>query len=205
MTEYLQERMRNIKLYRYFLEDDPSLPGWRRFWPADPRFPITVTCPPGSSPWYNFERSHHLVLETDSGFTVQRQSPIQQDLGSFMKQWAERRLDDRRRLGNSPFASEQERAPYKESYKYHIVDRGGDMAVVGEAGYAFTAPRVVFTTRSRQIAADWVFFARRGVDECWTILRGADKLIEEDFRQVLASFRWLNDEYFRSLPAVPGS
>jgi hypothetical protein len=108
-------------------------------------------------------------------------------------------------MSDSRWHSEEDRAPYKDAYKYRIVDRGPDLAVISDQ--AFRAPRIIFTKRSGlfgagsgEVVADWVFFARRGIDEVWAILRDARKLDAGDFKAVLASFRWLNDEYFRSPP-----
>lgn len=194
-----QDRAKNIKYNGYFVEDERSLPGWRRFWSADIRFPITIACPPGSGPYLNREDSQHLILETESGFTVQRRYPVHEDVVSFMENWAERWLDQRRQLSDSPFASEADRAPYKDAYKYRIVDRGPDQAVVSDQ--AFRAPRIIFTRRaglfgasSGEVVADWVFFARRAINEVWAILRDARELDEDDFQAILASFRWLNDD-----------
>ena len=208
-----EDRARNIRQWRYYVDDDRSLPtGWRRFWSADVHFPITIGCPPGSSPYYNRDRMHKdphlLLLETNAGFTVTRQYPIHADPVSFVKTWVETWLNTRRQLSDPRWSSELDRAGYKDAYKYRIIDRGSELAIVGAHGYAFKAPCVIFTKRSGlfgtgsgEVTEEWVFFSRRGIDEVWAIIRDAREIDEDDFKVVLASFRWLNDEYFRSLPA----
>lgn len=109
--------------------------------------------------------------------------------------------------GHPRWFSESDREPYKDAYKYRIIERDSEMAIVGERGHAFKASRVVFTKRSgffgfgsSEVAAEWVFFSRRGIDEIWTVIRDVGELGEDDFKVVLSSFRWLNNDYFRSLP-----
>lgn len=109
--------------------------------------------------------------------------------------------------GHPRWFSESDREPYKDAYKYRIIERDSEMAIVGERGHAFKASRVVFTKRSgffgfgsSEVAAEWVFFSRRGIDGIWTVIRDVGELGEDDFNVVLSSFRWLNNDYFRSLP-----
>jgi hypothetical protein len=124
-----------------------------------------------------------------------------------MKNWAESWLDTRRQLADGARWAGEEPGKYKGDYKYRIIDGGSGLATLGAQEYASKARRIIFTKRvglfgsgSGEAVADRVFFVRRGTNEAWVIIRDATELDEDDFRIVLSSFRWLNDDYFRSLP-----
>jgi len=97
--------------------------------------------------------------------------------------------------------------------KWWVEDR-----VVGERERPFEAKSLVWQTPSGEYGGEWVFFLRfRGggmwtcsatkldsgalLPELWTIYNNS---LERDTLNVcISSFRWLSEEFFRSLPAHP--
>ncbi len=91
--------------------------------------------------------------------------------------------------------------------------------IVGEKEQSIEAKRLVWQTPSGQYGGEWVFFLRARqagiwslytnfkpkvlyvLPELWTIYNSF--LGEEDFNMFLSSFRLLNVDFFRSLPARP--
>lgn len=207
MLEDKARRAKSIRQWGYFQEYNTPSSGWTRFWSGDARFPISIAFP-GPGAYLVRDDPSHLILDTESGFTVNRRYPVREDTISFMKNWAENWLDTRRKLADGARWAGEDPGKYKGDYKYRIVDSGSGLSTLGAQEYASKARRIVFTRRvsllgrgTGEVVGEWVFFARRGIDEVWAIIRNVKEIDEDDFKVALSSFRWLNDDYFRSLPS----
>jgi hypothetical protein len=168
MLEDKAQIARNIRQWGYFQEYNIPSPGWTRFWSGDTRFPITIVFPDNGC-YLERNNPSHLVLETETGFTVQRRYPVHEDAASFMKNWAENWLNTRRQLADGAKWAGEDPGKYKGDYKYRIIDSGSGLAALGAQEYASKARRIIFTRRvgllgsgSGDVVADW--FSSSGVE-----------------------------------------
>lgn len=199
----------NIKHRRCFLQDDPDIRGYRRFFSADPRFPISVSCPQWLGPYYDFNKAQYLKVGFSSGsdevFTVAREDLAMSAAGGD-------RLAAAVVAGRSDLFDLLERsmAEKQQLYRRHgfglnigsykVTKKEAEFVPVGASG--LRAPRAIWYTPSKQLGGEWVFFQSRRPSVLWMIIWNADEDYDESvFRQVLASFRWLDEAFFRSLPA----
>jgi hypothetical protein len=177
------------------LREDPALPGFRRFFSADPRFPISIAYPAGHEPFYDFNRPDDLAAEFHDCFTLTCQD-IRLDARSInLVRYVKEDFERRQRLMESAnrFAGERLFSPGRLVKVYH---KGNETVVVGSGLGAFRAPRLVWDT------GEMSFFPGPPRRSClWSVRRIFGEIGDADFATVLASLAWLPPEWFDRLPA----
>jgi len=214
------EKIQSIKSWRSFTEAS-SIQGFKQFVSADRRFPIRISYPERISFFYDFNREEYLHVDWDDGrsvFGISRQNLARsaqrgdrdvklllqgkKDVSQFMQEDFAQRHADAVLLGM-----------HSNRRKWGIEDR-----VVGERERPFAAKSLLWQNQAGEYGGEWAFFLRfrRGgtwscsaakldpdtlLPELWTIYNNS--LERETFKACLSSFGWLNEEFFRSLPAQP--
>jgi hypothetical protein len=214
------EKIQSIKSWRSFTEAS-SMPGFKQFVSADRRFPIRISYPERISFFYDFNREEYLHVDWDNGrsvFGISRQNLARsaqrgdrdvklllqgkKDLSQFMQEDFAQRHADAVSLGM-----------HSDRRTWWIEDR-----MVGERAQPFAAKSLVWQNSSGAYGGEWTFFLRfrRGgnwscsatkldagtlLPELWTIYNNS--LERELFNACLSSICWLNEEFFRTLPARP--
>jgi hypothetical protein len=212
------EKIQSIKSWRSFTEAS-SISGFKQFVSADRRFPLSISYPEDIGHFYDFNREEYLHVDWDDGrsvFGISRQNLARsaqrgdrdvklllqgkKDLLQFMQEDFAQHHADAVSLGM-----------HSDRRKWWIEDR-----VVGEREQPFAAKSLVWQNPSGEYGGEWTFFLRfrRGgtwscsatkldpgtlLPELWTIYNNS--LEREAFNVCLSSFRWLNEEFFRLLPA----
>jgi len=215
------DKIRAIKSRRCFTELSP-LPGFKRFVSADRRFPVSVSYPRELGFVYHFSDERNLYVDWDvskgslgishENFGMSAQDGNRgaslvlqgkEDISQFMLDDFTRREAQALMVGVGQYLHK----PWLEN------------KIVGEREQPIEAKRLVWQTPSGQYGGEWVFFLRARqagiwfpytnfkprvlyvLPEIWTIYNSF--LGEEDFNMFLSSFRLLNVDFFRSLPARP--
>ncbi|MFT4038542.1 MAG: hypothetical protein QM692_10210 [Thermomicrobiales bacterium] len=199
----------NIRYRRCFTQHDPEIPGYHRFYSADKRFPISISCPQWLGPYYDFNREHYLKVEfsssSDMVLTVAREDLAVSAANGDRRAAAVAagRLDLFDLMERSMAEKQQLYRKHglgQEIRSYRVTKKSADFVPVGATG--LRAPRATWYTPSKELGGEWVFFQSRRPSVLWMIIWQAnDRYDESDFRQILSSFRWEDEAFFQSLPA----
>jgi hypothetical protein len=208
-----------IRSWKAFWEPT-VIPEFRRFYSADRRFPISVLYPERLSFFYDLNRDMELnvewhgdengefgIIREHLGASAQQGDELAQqvllgkkDLSAFMQESFARNYADYRAIG------EAGRTPRSK-----IGDR-----IIGEGRSALHVKRLVWYTPNGDYAGEWTSFIharfsgqpkifvskvdpRAQQPMLWFFQNSC--LDEETFTTILTSFQWLDEEFFRSLPA----
>jgi hypothetical protein len=199
------KQARSIKQDRCFSTEDSGIPGFKRFYSADRRFPVSIAFPEDGSYFYDFNRAQNLDVEfypnigSKSIFVVSRldlallAEDYDQDARMVMTNqrdlawFVERQSEMSKKTRGSP-------------ERYWIKTSDPDMAIVGSGEHRFKASRVVWRSPSGT-TGERVFFAFAS-GELWGIgYEPSESFGEREFRIILGSFRLLRDGFFDSLSA----
>lgn len=187
---------KDIQYNRFVTAEEPALPGYLRYFSADPRMPLSIVYPRELSPVFdhNEYRGGLSVTFGQRAFSVvctnllragQEGLAVAQGRVSaveFMKET----LDYYRRVNLGAFAG---------TTRVKVIHKGSDIAHVGDRG--FDAPRALWERRDGS-RGEWVFFVVNG--QMWNISKEpTSELSDVVFRSILRSFRFLDVEYFHSL------
>jgi hypothetical protein len=214
-------KIREIQSWRSFTEPT-SIPGFKRFYSADRRFPISAVYPEEFDFFYDFNREAYLHLDWtgrgDKGFGISREH-----LGMSAQ-----RGDDQARLvllGKKDLPIFIQESFAQRRAEARAIGIGGSTpkskledAIIGEGTHAFRAKRLVWYTREGDYEGEWSFFVRARLSGLWkTFVSKVDARVQQPmlwlfrnsvldqatFNTVLSSIRWLDEEFFRSLPTQP--
>ena len=190
----------DIRRSASFCTDD-DVAGFRRFWSADRSFPISIAYPSHlGDPFYDGNRLSNLLLDfggahgslsvTKSDLAIRArhgdQIAAQVVSGGRTVEW----------LVRQEFEMRQSRNVLDEIRAHRFRIRTGRRDLVRLGSGDALVPQLEWDVGSHSRAG--VFFAVG--NQVWDIGRDVADLSEADFLAVVASFRWLNDEYFQQIP-----
>jgi hypothetical protein len=206
MTFYYNDIKMNIRYRRCFIEREPSLPGYQRFFSADRQFPISVAYPDRLGAFYDYNRSYDLAVEFPDDLVIRRKDLrllAQRDDRNAAEVVSGRRDATwylREDMENRKHASrDRQFAGVFNVRQYQVKDRDRDLVAVGSP--PTRVPRITWETLDGN-SGEWVFFLLRDMG-LWMIIRMPGGLIHVEFQTVLASFRFLTEDFFLALPVQP--
>jgi hypothetical protein len=200
--------------------DDDNIPGFKRFFSVDARFPISVAFPREDG-FFDFNDDGDLHLQFGGNpivmaITRLNLSVLAQRGGPFGN-LSELVLEGRRTMLWFQQQGMELRKNAPAEFRtllnvrdYTLKKRSWNMATVGSGETRFKAPRLLFHNR-QGIEGEWVFFTQRPEDlfarrpsefVLWTIIRNAvfDYAIDSaTWHKILSSWRWLNPDFATSI------